>query len=68
MIRMSSMKPRPELEKLLRAARKHKMTPREIWDQRISFVYGQLMDSAPRVTKEDIIARATEMYGPRPKR
>lgn len=43
-----------------------KLTPAEIWDQRVSFVFGQLMDCAPHITREEVEARAVEMYGPRP--
>ena len=57
-----------ELDDLLKKAAEHKMTPREIWDQRISFVYGQLMDCAPQVTREEVEARVIEMCGPRPSR
>jgi hypothetical protein len=45
---------RPSLERLLRWARTHKMTPEEIRAQRISWVYGQLQDCAPHITKEQI--------------
>lgn len=44
----------PELLKLLEAVAKHVMTPEEIFEQKVSFVYGQLMDCAPNVTKEDV--------------
>ena len=43
-----------ELFRRLEAASKHRMTPAERREQRISFVYGQLMDCAPHVTKEQI--------------
>jgi len=55
-----------ELDDLLEKAAKHRMTPGEIWDQRVSFVYGQLMDCNPQRTREEIEKHATEMYGPRP--
>ncbi len=58
---------RPALDKLLKKAARHKMTPAERWDQRISFAYGQLMDCRPNVSRQDIIDAATHMYGPRPK-
>ncbi len=57
----------PKLEALLHATVKHKMTPGEIWDQRVSFVYGQLMYCAPKTTREEAAATVTETYGPRPK-
>ena len=56
---------RPDLDRLLRAAAAIKMTPQQIWDQRVSFVFGQLMDN-PRVTRQMVEDRATEVYGPRP--
>ncbi len=56
----------PELAKLLKAAASYKMSPREIWIQRVSFVYGQMMDSNPSVTIEDVERRAEETYGPCP--
>ena len=56
----------PTLDELLRKAAAHKMTPREIWDQRVSFVYGQMMDCAPDITREEVERRVIEMYGPRP--
>lgn len=49
--------PNPQLEALLRVAASHKMTREEIQEQRVSFVYGQLMNCAPDVTKEDIRRR-----------
>ncbi|QEW27814.1 hypothetical protein [Roseovarius indicus] len=39
------------------------MTAAEIRDQRISFAYGQMMDSAPNVTKEDVERIHDEIYG-----
>jgi len=56
------------LEKLLKEAAKHKMSPQEIWDQRVSFAYGNLMDCVPRITREGVEQVATELYGPRPRR
>ncbi len=53
-----------DLEELLKKAAQHIMTPQEVWDQRVSFVYGQLMES--NVTREEVEKRATETYGPRP--
>lgn len=54
------------LDDLLRKAAAHKMTPAELWDQRVSFVFGQMMDCAPGVTREDVERRVTETHGPRP--
>jgi len=56
---------RPELERLLEAAKGHVMTPREIWLQRVSFVYGQLME-VPNVTREHVEQAAVDQYGPCP--
>lgn len=56
---------RAKLERLLEVAKNHVMTPREIWLQRVSFVYGQMMEN-PEVTREAVEARATETYGPCP--
>ncbi len=56
---------RLELDELLRKSAGHKMTPGEIWDQRISWAYGnQPLDST--ITREQVEARAIEIYGPRP--
>ena len=57
-----------ELDKLLELAKRHKMTPQEVWDQRVSFTYGQLMDCAPCITREEVKKIAEEVYGPRPER
>jgi hypothetical protein len=54
---------RGELEKLLILAGGRELTPRETWLQRVSFVYGQLDNKA---TREEVEARAIEMYGPCP--
>ena len=59
-------KPNPELDELLEKAKHHVMTPREIWMQRVSFVFGQMMDCNPNITREQIEARAVEQYGPCP--
>ncbi len=57
---------RSRLDELLKEARLYEMTPAERWDQRISFVYGQLMDSKSVISRQQVINHATEMYGPRP--
>jgi len=44
------------------------MTPQELWDQRVSFVHGQLMDCAPHVAREEVEKSAEGIYGPRPER
>lgn len=48
---------RPELEKLLKEAAKRPMTPDECFEQKVSFVYGQLGFSNPEITKEEVRAR-----------
>lgn len=53
----------PELLRLLAATRNHVMTPDEIREQRISFVYGQMMDCAPNLTKDDVRRISDEMHG-----
>ena len=53
----------PELLALLERGRNHVMTPEELAEQRVSFAYGQMMDCAPHVTKEQVRARAREVYG-----
>lgn len=56
----------PELEKLLEHALAHgPMTKANLWDQRVSWVYGNLPYDSP-LTREDIEARMEKMYGPRP--
>lgn len=64
-MRMKPGKPRPDLEELLRKSAAHKLTPGEIWDQRISWAYGNLPDGNT-TTREQVEVRAIEMYGPRP--
>lgn len=58
--------PRPGLDALLKAAAGRKMTPGEIWEQRLSFVYGNLSMSNPNVTKEMVRKSIEETYGPKP--
>lgn len=65
--RMSSSETE-KLMRLLEESTKRPMTPQEIWDQRVSFVYGQMMDCAPHITREDIERQATKIYGPRPEK
>ncbi len=43
---------RPELDQLIRQARDHVMTPEELFEQRVSFVYGNVSMSNPNVTRE----------------
>lgn len=53
------------LAELIEKAKTHIMTPQEIWDQRVSFVYGNLPETS-NVTMEQVKASATKEYGPRP--
>lgn len=63
---------RPSLDELLRqsieavAQMSDLERARMYWDQRISFVYGQMMDCAPHITRDQIEAEAIRVYGPRP--
>lgn len=56
----------PELIRLLEAAKlRGPLTPREIWQQRVSWAYGNnLSDNAP--TREQVEAAAIAVYGPCP--
>lgn len=56
------MTDRKHLERLIEAARNHKMTPEERFEQKVSWVYGQGMDCAPHVTKDEVreMLRAAE--------
>lgn len=42
------------LEQLLKEAKDYKMSPEERFEQRVSFVYGQLMDCNPNITKDQV--------------
>ena len=53
----------PDLLALLEAAKHHVMTPEEIREQRISFVYGQMMDCAPGMSKDDVRKISDAVYG-----
>lgn len=52
------------LTELLKRAAKHKLTPYEIWQQRVSFVYGNLWND--RITREMVEQEAIKTYGPCP--
>lgn len=53
-----------QLKALLEAAcARGPMTAAEIREQKISFVYGQMMDCAPDVTKDQIAKVLDEMEG-----
>lgn len=66
MVRMSAIPTNPELDRLLKEAADHVMTPAEIWDQRVSYVYGEMNMGGRSALREDVVKRITETYGPRP--
>lgn len=53
----------PALLRLLEDAKNHIMSPEERRAQKISFVYGQMMDCSPHITKEQVAARLDKMEG-----
>ncbi len=53
------------LDSLLAAVKDHVMTPTEIWDQRVSFAYGQMMDCAPQSMLQPMAAES--WHKPRPR-
>lgn len=65
-MRIPASKPHPKLDLLLKESAGRKLTPREIWLQCVSFVYGQMMNCAPHVTREEVERHAIEHYGPCP--
>lgn len=69
-IRKSALANLPETDpKLIAAlveAAGRTLTAREIWKQRVSFVYGNVGLENPFVTREMVERLATEMYGPCP--
>ena len=62
---MENLKTPDDLLQKLKDSAQRKMTPREIWDQRVSFAFGQMMEN-PNVTREMVEAQAVKTYGPRP--
>lgn len=59
------------LENLLKKASEHQMTPKEKYEQRISFVYGQLaFDPKRKITKEGVRRTLAEqgVIDPEPKK
>lgn len=61
-------KDRPELKRLLEEAASRKLTPREIWLQRVNWAYGQAAIGNPKITREQVERSAIEIYGPCPER
>ena len=55
-----------ELQRLLEQARNIVITPQQLWDQRVSWAYGNAKLSNPLITKEMVAAEAVKIYGPRP--
>jgi hypothetical protein len=55
-----------ELQELLLLARVRVVTLVEIWDQRISWAYGNAVLSNPTITRAMVEAEAEKIYGPRP--
>ena len=49
-----------ELDELLRQAAARPMTPEERFEQKVSWVYGQLQDCNPEITKEQVRKRLRE--------
>jgi len=52
----------PELDALIERARHHKMTPQEVFEQRVSWVWGML-DKDDKRTKDDIRAALVDLQG-----
>jgi hypothetical protein len=52
---------------LLEKAKRIEITPAMLWDQRVSFVYGNASLDNPAITREMVEKEATKIYGPRPK-
>ena len=46
-----------ELERLLKECTNRPVTNEELFEQKVSFVYGQMMDCCPDVTKDEIRER-----------
>ena len=60
----TSLPNNPKLDRLLKEAAGRNMTPAERREQQISFVYGQMMDCAPHLTKDDVRRIAGEKSEP----
>jgi hypothetical protein len=55
---------RSRLDRLVEAARAHVMTPAERFEQRVSFIYGQMADGHGALSKDDIRQKLRERgYG-----
>lgn len=53
---------REQLRQALDRARNHKMTPQEVFEQRVSFIYGQ-MPKAATATREDVRLNLLATHG-----
>lgn len=52
------------LDRLVEAARTHVMTPAERFEQRVSFIYGQMTDGQGALSKDEIRRKLRERgYG-----
>lgn len=54
------------LESLIERSRSHIMTPREEWQQRASFVFGNVHLANEAITREQVEARLVAEFGPCP--
>jgi len=53
----------PELRAALERARDHKISPEELFEQKVSFVYGQQMDSPNPLEKDAVRQMLIEQQG-----
>lgn len=61
---LSNHKTSPRLLELIERARHHKMTPEEVFEQRVSFVYGQQDHDNPNPrSKDEIREKLIALYG-----
>lgn len=60
---MKPIQTSPELLHLIDEAKGHVMTREEICRQRVSFVFGQGMDSNSKRSREEVEASCAELYG-----
>jgi hypothetical protein len=56
----------PELTALLEQAKHIVITPAMAWDQRVSWLYGEMSFDNPEFTREMAIRVVVKIYGPRP--
>lgn len=52
-----------ELMKLIEKAKSCEMTEEEKFEQRVSFVYGQLINVSPEITHAEVRREAVRIYG-----